>query len=193
MTTPETEAAHWSQLTRASDVWAVDGSEWVASTDRTVERITGHLADCRNVLEIGCGIGRLTAKVAQHVERVAGCDISDAMLAKAQARCRTENVEWVLTDGRTLPPGPFDGAYSVVTFQHVPVAVQRSWFHQLGQILEPGGRFVVQLVEGTEATDWNHHVNRRQVGRWCVTAGLSAVIRTDPEFPTWLWVEGAKT
>lgn len=194
MTTPEQEAEHWGSQAIDQGVWAVEPSRWLRTTRACAVKIATHLAGCDRILEIGCGVGRLTGRVASRLPRstIVGSDVSPAMLEEAADRGHPPNVEWQLTDGRALPVGPWDGIYTMVCLQHLPLHVQRAYIEQAGQHLRSGGRLLAQVVEGVEDSDWNHHTTRAQVARWCLRAGLDARITGDTEFPTWLWIEAEK-
>ena len=58
------------------------------------------------VLDVGCGIGRVCAAVAPHCRTVLGIDIAPCMVA--EARRRSPQLAFALTDGSSLPPGPWD-------------------------------------------------------------------------------------
>ena len=61
------------------------------------------LGNDRDVLDIGCGIGRIEKAVAAKVRRITGIDISAEMLAEAQRRCAgLSNVIFLQTSGRNL-------------------------------------------------------------------------------------------
>src|SRR5918999_1379423 len=75
------------------------------------------------VVEIGCGIGRLTRALASRAARVIALDVSAEMLARAREH-NTEltNVDWIQGDGRSLaglPDGVADACLSHVVFQHI--------------------------------------------------------------------------
>ena len=65
-----------------------------ATLDRTTAEIVALLGNCGllgsgiHVLDIGCGIGRIARAVASHVASVTGIDVSPAMIAEANQRCR---------------------------------------------------------------------------------------------------------
>ena len=63
----------------------------------------GVLAPEREVLDIGCGIGRFVQALAAQVAAVVGIDIAPGMIAAAQQRCAgLSNVRLLLTSGRDL-------------------------------------------------------------------------------------------
>ena len=64
MTTPKQERDHWSTRATDAEVWAVSPSDWIPSTEAVVDRIVGHLDGCTRIMEIGCGTGRLTSRIA---------------------------------------------------------------------------------------------------------------------------------
>lgn len=100
-----------------------------------------------DVVEIGCGTGRNTAWLAERARGIRALDLSTGMLAQAQARVRTPNVEFVRHD--VQQPWPVDTASADVVIamlvlehvQHVePV------FAEAGRVLRPGGAlFVCEL------------------------------------------------
>lgn len=66
-------------------------------------------------LDIGCGVGRLTHAMAEHVTEAAGYDVSATMIALARETAPANAV--FSTD---LPVGPFDWINSYIVFQHIP-------------------------------------------------------------------------
>jgi SAM-dependent methyltransferase len=95
------------------------------------------------VLEVGCGLGRLLRPMSERVARATGVDISGEMIARAaQALADRPNVRLVRTDGDFpgTPDASLDLVYSFVVFQHVPsrAAVSR-YFAEAGRVLRAGG------------------------------------------------------
>ena len=76
------------------------------------------------IVDIGCGLGRLTRAAAARAARVRAIDVSEEMLTLArQHNAQLDNVDWIHGDGRTLQPietGSVDGCVSLVVFQHIP-------------------------------------------------------------------------
>ncbi|MFI5316888.1 MAG: class I SAM-dependent methyltransferase [Myxococcota bacterium] len=93
----------------------------------------------RDALEIGCGTGELTAKLAARVGRVVALDLSAEMLAAARRRCaQLANVELVRADAQSFPLAAesFDVIASIATFHHLPLAAT---FERAKDALRPGG------------------------------------------------------
>src|SRR3712207_6761931 len=73
------------------------------------------------VLDLGCGVGRLTRVLAARAAHVTALDVSPAMLARAaDLNPQLENVTWLLGDGESLagvPDATIDAAVSHVVLQ----------------------------------------------------------------------------
>ncbi len=96
------------------------------------------------VLDIGCGVGRLTRVLSRRAAHVVALDISPEMLRRAQElNDGLNNVTWLLGDGESLTgveDASLDGAVSHVVFQHIPDAkITLGYVEELGRVLKPGG------------------------------------------------------
>jgi ubiquinone/menaquinone biosynthesis C-methylase UbiE len=92
------------------------------------------------VLEIGCGIGRITRALAGRCAEVIALDISDEMLRRArELNPQLENVRWVQGNGETLAgieSETIDACMSVVVLQHVPdPEITLGYVRELGRVL----------------------------------------------------------
>jgi len=112
------------------------------------------LAD-RELLEIGCGVGRETRALAARFKHVIALDVSDAMLDQARQNVTASNVTFVRGSGVDLAvvtDGAVDFAYSVIVFQHIPdVEVQYTYLREVGRVLRPGGWFFIHLYADEDA------------------------------------------
>jgi 2-polyprenyl-3-methyl-5-hydroxy-6-metoxy-1,4-benzoquinol methylase len=102
------------------------------------------------LLEIGCGIGRMTRHLAEAFGEVHATDVSAEMIAQARERMRPyPNVSVYETSGvdfAVFPDNYFDMIFSVYVLQHVPdVSVIRSNIRDACRTLKPGGMFKFQV------------------------------------------------
>jgi SAM-dependent methyltransferase len=105
------------------------------------------------VLEIGCGGGRVTRALARVFGEVHAVDVSGEMIARARAALADQpNVFLYQNNGMDLsvvPHEPFDFAFSVIVFQHIPSRdVIESYFRGVALLLRPGGLFKVEVHGG---------------------------------------------
>ena len=95
----------------------------------------------RRVLEIACGTGYWTAKLAPVARAVTAVDASAAMLARARARrLPPGRVELVAGDAFALDavPGHFDGGLAAFWLSHMPRAALDAFLDRFHARLEPG-------------------------------------------------------
>jgi ubiquinone/menaquinone biosynthesis C-methylase UbiE len=102
------------------------------------------------MLEIGCGIGRMTRYFARRFKEVHGIDVSPEMISRATEHLKEAlNVSLHVGNGRDLggfADGSFDFAFSYITFQHIPsVAITSEYIREAGRVLQRGGHFYFQV------------------------------------------------
>lgn len=101
-----------------------------------------------NVLEIGCGMGRLTEPLSRTVRSVLGVDISPEMITLAKKYQASKNIRYLTTDGdlREVRDNSLDLVFSFIVFQHVPerTAIER-YIAEADRCLRPGGVISFQL------------------------------------------------
>jgi SAM-dependent methyltransferase len=124
-----------------------DGAEDLAAILASLELEIG---PTDAVVEVGCGLGRLTRPIAAKARRVYALDVSERMLERARAlNPALENVEWLLGDGESLGPiadGSADACVSHVVFQHIPdPRITLSYVREMGRVLRPGGWTAFQV------------------------------------------------
>src|SRR3954471_3329107 len=104
------------------------------------------------VLDLGCGLGRLTRPLAARAAHVHAFDVSPRMLARArELNAHLPNVTWHAGDGATLRPladAAVDAVVSHVVFQHVPdPAITYGYVAEMGRVLRAGGRAAFQVSD----------------------------------------------
>ena len=102
------------------------------------------------VLDIGCGLGRLTRAAAARAERVLALDVSAEMLEQARSlNADLHNVQWIHGDGHTLEPLPnasVDCCISIVVFQHIPdPTITLGYLREVARVLRREGRAAFQV------------------------------------------------
>lgn len=123
---------------------------WKIDQGLIVKEIEDYVGLYRNddVLEIGCGYGRLMFSIADRVNSITGIDVHDAPLARAREILRTKsNVQMVLTDGVSLPfnDGSFSLVYSFSSLQHMPRSIVCRYIKESRRVLRSGGRICLQV------------------------------------------------
>lgn len=102
------------------------------------------------VMEIGCGAGRITNRLAaETLTFVTACDVSEGMLRYAKGRVTSQNIEWKLSDGVSLPveASSMDGVFSRHVLQHMSSnAAQLDCFREIHRVLRPGGTFMIHMM-----------------------------------------------
>lgn len=113
-------------------VWELAGQILTWLNPRTGERI----------LDLGCGTGHLTARLATDGATVLGIDSSETMIRSAQKAY--PDLEFRVDDARTFTVAePYDAVFSNATLHWIPEAdlvVKR-----VKAALRPGGRFVAEF------------------------------------------------
>lgn len=123
--------------------------------DATLEPFDARFTGSERVLEIGCGMGRITRAIAARAASVVGIDVSAEMVERArQALADLANVTIELGNGQDLSgfdSASFDAVYSFIVFQHIPdPAVTCEYVAEIGRVLRPGGWAVFQISDQAE-------------------------------------------
>jgi SAM-dependent methyltransferase len=169
------------------DYGAPDEEAFWGDAENTVGGLLGALgvgieAD-DDVLDIGCGVGRLTRVLAAHARHVHALDVSPRMLELArQYNPHLANVTWLEGDGRTLAPiatESVDACVSHVVFQHIPDPdLTLGYVREMGRVLRPGGWSAFQVSDDPRV--------HAPAARW--RRGLRAIARRGPsgqDHPNW--------
>jgi len=139
------------------DTWSDE--EFFASGERALaEQISNDMINiCQGrdpkqmkVIEIGCGAGRITRALSSQFGEVHGVDVSGEMVAQAsRALGDRPNAHVYQNNGKdlsVLPPGPYDFAFSMIVFQHIPSReVIYSYVREIHRLLRPGALFKFQV------------------------------------------------
>ncbi len=102
------------------------------------------------VLEIGCGVGRVTRALSSLFGEVHAVDVSEEMVRLAkQALTGRPNVYLYRNNGKDLSvlgDIQVDFAFSILVFQHIPNRdVIENYIREVHRLLKPGGLFKFQV------------------------------------------------
>jgi SAM-dependent methyltransferase len=165
-------ARFWDERARENALYFIDNTlaygdpeeaRFWANGQRELDELLGAvgigLSPADHVLEIGCGVGRMTRTIASRVRSVVALDASAEMLEGARRRnAGLENVEWLLGDGESLtgvPDASITACVSHVVFQHIPdPAVTLGYIREIGRVLAPGGWAAFQVSNDPRIHRW---------------------------------------
>jgi SAM-dependent methyltransferase len=101
---------------------------------------TGRIGPGARVLELGCGTGEFTRRVAPSGAEVVALDISGDLLARARAKVGAQ-ARFARGNAEVLPfrDGAFDVVYGCSILHHLAVEVA---LREVRRVLRPGGRLV---------------------------------------------------
>lgn len=184
------ERHYWDRASKDTDV----ERNFISSVDveTSIDQIMPYIRRGA-VLEIGCGIGRLTTEVAKFLPttQVYGIDISQKMLDLAP----TSSVIYRQNDGRTIPfpDESFSSAYSMLVFQHIPDSAKQGYIKEVARVLQPKGTFRVQFVTGSHKGLVNYNTSIDKMVKWFEAAGLRLTALSEGTIhPEWAWITGLK-
>lgn len=100
------------------------------------------------VLDIGCGVGRLEYRLAEDVKFCVGIDIAPSMVDLAKKYITADNVEFLTGNGKSLKnlgDRRFDLIFSIIVFQHLPREILKNYIKESYQYLKNGGKLFFQI------------------------------------------------
>lgn len=120
------------------------------------EKHVGSISQCENVLDFGCGWGRIIRFFMKDLapSKLWGCDPVQDMIEM----CKSQNKWCNFTQISTRPPTPyadntFDLIYSFSVFSHLSEEMSNAQLAELTRILKPGGLLIVT----TRSRDFIEH------------------------------------
>ena len=127
-----------------------------------------------SLIDVCCGPGRHSVEFARRDILVTGFDFSEEYLSEAAARARKDNLDirFSVGDMREIPyTGEFDAAVSLFNSfgyfkdrkddMKVLLGIFRS--------LRPGGKFALDIVNGTNVRKYSRHQSKTDLGRRWLT------------------------
>lgn len=179
-------------------VWGEADCDWDLKADEQAELIVdwlGCTGEDLRIVDFGCGIGRLSWRVAERLNAsVVGVDISDEMLKQAKQH---DKVKYVLSNGKTwdIESDSIDGVYSMLVIQHLDPRTVAANVCEIRRVLKPGGRFLVQYVRGTNISQHMYDYTDDEMIDIAETVGLTVDFvwqhRNGLVYPEWSWIKGS--
>ena len=117
--------------------------------DPTNQYIAAIVSQCelngKDVLEIGCGKGRITRDMARYARRVIATDPDAVALGKARIAFDAANVEFKLAPAGVpdLPAKTFDVVIYTLSLHHVPAAEMLDSLGKAAELLRENGVIVI--------------------------------------------------
>ncbi|MEE8442851.1 MAG: class I SAM-dependent methyltransferase, partial [Dehalococcoidia bacterium] len=146
----EANNAAWEQLADWFDGRQGDEGDFWHRTliNPTVLRVLGSLGGQR-VLDLACGNGALARQLARRGAMVTGVDVSAALIAKAEEREKSTNLEivyYVASADHLTPLG--DGSFDTVVCNMalMDIVNAEDAIREAHRILRPGGHFVASIT-----------------------------------------------
>lgn len=122
----------------------------LGGVERAYDRLASHVAEGQRVLDLGCGTGAFTLRLARRGATVKGIDISAAMLEIASRRVRktgvagrVELVEAGIADLDNEQPESYDAVAAALSFSELSGDELRYALEQTQRVLKPGGLVLV--------------------------------------------------
>ncbi len=141
-----------------------------------------------DVLDLGCGIGRMAEALAGRCRSVLGLDVSPGMVSEARRRHGAQaHLRFEVTDGTgldALPPGAFDLVLAVDSFPYIVQigdALAQGHISGAARVLRPGGALAILNLSyrADPARD------EADLARWSAVAGLHGSCAGTTPFRLW--------
>lgn len=139
-----------------------------------------------DILDLGCGFGRIAAALAPYCRSVLGLDVSAGMVAEARRRhAGLANTKFETTPGRglaALPPAAFDLVLAVDSFPYIVQAgLAPAHVSDAARALRLGGALVMLNLSyrGDPAAD------RTDAATWAKACGLVLEVADARPFALW--------
>ena len=181
----------WSFLAPAYDLPFLQQWVYRPPHDEVIAQLRTHRA--RKIADIACGTGILSDRIARELQpdEIYGVDMSDGMLA--QARSRTDRVQWLRGPAEQLPfdDGALDAVVTTSAFHFFdqPAALQE--FHR---VLAPGGLVAVaalstrqSLLQVPSANRWKPQHNASPAEMRMLFEGAGFVVSDQHRIPRPVW------
>ncbi|RPI91590.1 MAG: class I SAM-dependent methyltransferase, partial [Chloroflexi bacterium] len=134
------ERGIWDRIAACYDARML--RQFASAYERAPEKVLASVSQKQTLLDIGCGTGLITLRIAPHVEHITAIDLSPQMLAVARRKVEQQgitNVDFQVADGYSLP---LDGrSFDAVLLFNILHIVQNpgSLLQEAHRLLKPNG------------------------------------------------------
>lgn len=122
-----------------------------------------------DVLEIGCGVGRLLK------DGYYGIDISENMIRIAKNRKPRSYCTISINGAIPYAKNSFDNVYCYLVFQHLKPYEIQQYIKEAYRVLKVGGKFVFQYIQGTEREPLSNHYTQTEMTAYLQDTGFNTV------------------
>jgi cyclopropane fatty-acyl-phospholipid synthase-like methyltransferase len=156
-----------------------------ASTETFLNLIENNNDSWNNVLEIGCGIGRLIVPLADKYPECNfhGIDISDEMIKLAPKRNNIKYQEII---------NNLDLVYSMLVFQHIEHKEKINYIKLAHDNLKDGGSLFFQFVIGEENSPYSYQTSKSEIENILNNIGFHSLIFSNHMHQEWMFVKATK-
>jgi cyclopropane fatty-acyl-phospholipid synthase-like methyltransferase len=175
----------WDNAAKDPDVrYKYIADEW-ATTETFLDLIKNNNNNWNNVLEIGCGIGRLLVPFADMYKECNfyGIDISDEMIKLAPKRNNIKYQELA---------NNLDLVYSMLVFQHIEHKEKINYIELAYEKLKFGGNLFFQFVVGEENSPYSYQTSRFEIENILSGVGFKNLMFTNHMHHEWMFVKATK-
>jgi 2-polyprenyl-3-methyl-5-hydroxy-6-metoxy-1,4-benzoquinol methylase len=143
-------------------------AQWQAEVVEVEDALASWIAARRprTVLELACGTGLFTRRLAPCVANLTAVDASPEVIAINRARVAADNVEYIQADLFSWrSPRRYDAVFFSFWLSHVPQDCFASFWETVAATLSPGGAaYLIDSAFDTMSTAKDHQAPRRDAG-----------------------------
>jgi SAM-dependent methyltransferase len=158
----------WWFRTGRFDRGADNNAAWAADVAAVERAVADMLVTTRpsNVLELACGTGLFTRRLAPHVHALTAVDASPEVIEINRRRVAADNVRYVEADLFSFEPQMrYDCVFMSFWLSHVPHARFAAFWSMVRRALAPGAfAYVIDSAHDPTSTAANHPTPDRHAG-----------------------------
>lgn len=116
-------------------------------------------------MDVGCGTGNFSIKLARKGLEVVGVDISRPMIEKAREKVKKVDEDLEISfqqmDAKDMDfsEGSFDGTFSMATIEFIPDEDKKEFVQEMLRVVKPGGKVLVGTI--TADSEWGKKYKER--------------------------------